>query len=119
MSSVKSMLELLFCEQLRTAKLWEGSARELRFARPEREWRFDFAWPAQLVAVEIEGGTWIAGAHSRGKGFEEDCDKYNEAQLRGWRIFRFTTDQVEDGRAVAFMRRVFARETGERNVASG
>ena len=55
--------------------------------KPEREyiftvmkpWRFDFAFPASKVAVEIEGGIWVGGAHTRGKHFESDCQKYNEA----------------------------------------
>jgi hypothetical protein len=33
--------------------------REHRFA-PPRRWRFDYAWPAHRLALEIEGGTWTA-----------------------------------------------------------
>lgn len=79
--------------------------RELRFALPERQWRFDFAWPDRMLAAEVEGGTWSGGAHTRGKHFESDAEKYNAAAIRGWRVLRFTTDMVEDGRAIADLER--------------
>ena len=61
--------------------------REHRFAAPRR-WRFDFAHTETLTAVEIEGGTWIGGRHTRGSGFVADAEKYNEAALMGWTVFR-------------------------------
>jgi very-short-patch-repair endonuclease len=74
--------------------LWESSifadpTPEFRF-HPKRRWRFDFAWPAEKIAVECEGGTWSGGRHTRGKGYEGDCEKYNEAVILGWRVLRFT-----------------------------
>jgi len=72
---------------------------EYRF-HPARRWRFDFAWPEKRVALEIEGGTWTHGAHVRGKRYEQDCEKYNAAALRGWRVFRATSNMVKDGRAL-------------------
>lgn len=78
--------------------------RELVFAKPRR-WRFDFAWPDLLVAVEVEGGIWIRGAHSRGRGYEANCEKYNEAALRGWKVLRVTPTMVDDGRALATIER--------------
>lgn len=77
---------------------------EYRFD-PARRWRFDFAWPDLLVAVEVEGGTWSEGRHSRGAGFEADCIKYAEAAIRGWMVIRATTEMVDDGRAVTLVGR--------------
>ena len=37
--------------------LLETVSDEHRFFKPRR-WRFDFAWPARMVAVEIDGGRW-------------------------------------------------------------
>lgn len=75
-------------------------AREILFA-PPRKWRFDFAWPAWKIGIEIEGGTSFGKSrHSRGRGFENDCRKYNEAALLGWRVLRFTTEMVESGEAI-------------------
>ena len=78
--------------------------REVRF-HATRRWRFDLCWPARRVAVEVEGGTWVAGRHSRGKGMRSDAEKYNEATLAGWRLLRVTSDMVKDGTAVAFLER--------------
>jgi hypothetical protein len=67
--------------------------KEYRF-HPERKWRFDFAHLESWTAIELEGGVWSHGAHSRGKGFTEDCEKYNAAQALGWRVYRYTTDMI-------------------------
>ena len=72
---------------------------------PTRKWRFDFAWVDQQIAVEVEGGSWVGGAHNRGQGFEKDCEKYAEAAIAGWRVLRVTTDMVEDGRAIQYIER--------------
>ena len=68
-------------------------------------WRFDMAWPRLMLAVEVEGGIWARGRHVRGKGFEADCEKYNEAALAGWRVLRVTGAMVQDGRALQYVER--------------
>lgn len=93
-----SALEATFALQLRARDLPEP-AREFRFALPRR-WRFDFAWPDRMLAVEIEGGIWSQGRHTRGAGFAADCEKYNLATLMGWRVLRFTGQMIEDWSAV-------------------
>ena len=72
---------------------------------PTRKWRFDLAWPALMLAVEIEGGSWIGGRHSRGGGFESDVVKYNEAALLGWTVLRVTPAMIDDGRALEWIER--------------
>jgi very-short-patch-repair endonuclease len=61
---------------------------EFKFC-PTRRWRFDYAWPAQHVAVELEGAPGH-GRHTSVKGFLADLAKYNAATANGWRILRFT-----------------------------
>ena len=65
-----------------------------------RKWRFDFAYPSKMIAVEVEGGVYNHGRHTRPKGFESDCQKYNEAAMDGWLVLRFTGNMVGDGTAV-------------------
>ena len=81
---------------------------EYRF-HPVRRWRFDLAWPALLLAVEVDGGTWVSGRHTRGAGYERDCEKLNAAVLLGWRVLRFTTGQVTSGQALTVLSRPFGR----------
>ena len=67
---------------------------EYRFA-PPRRWRFDFAWPELLIAVEVEGGVWSRGRHVRGRGYLGDLEKYNAAVVMGWRVLRYTPQTLE------------------------
>lgn len=62
---------------------------EYRF-HPKRRWRFDYAWPLQKLALEIEGGIWTEGRHTRGAGALADLEKYSEAAILGWRIIYCT-----------------------------
>ena len=74
-----------------------GLRQRLRAANLS-DWRFDFAWPDWMVALELEGGEWLGrrGRHT-GAGYAGDCSKYNAAQLLGWRVFRFTRSMLEAG----------------------
>jgi len=76
--------------------------RQYRF-HPARKWPFDFAWLDQMIAVEVEGGAWIRGRHTRGKGFLNDCEKYNSAVMLGWRLIRVPTDWVDTGYIVGVL----------------
>lgn len=69
-----------------------------------RGWRFDYAFPDIMVAIEIEGGVWTGGRHTRGCGFQDDLDKYNVAAAIGWRLFRFSTQDINEGKALAILR---------------
>ena len=83
-----SHLENMFMAILRANTLLHHFEREYRF-HPERKWRFDFANPHMKVAVEIEGGAFSGGRHTRGAGFVADCEKYNQATVLGWRVLRY------------------------------
>ena len=82
--------------------------REYAFATPRR-WRFDFAWPEAKVALEVEGGVWTQGRHTRGSGFLKDVEKYNEAVRRGWRVFRCTPATLESLDTVQLIADAIAR----------
>lgn len=89
---------------LRTVGLPEP-VREHRF-HPVRQWRFDLAFPERMVAVEVDGAVYAQGRHTRGKGFEDDCVKMNQAAVLGWRVFRYSTGQVKKGIPVADLKAV-------------
>lgn len=92
-------LENPFAQQMKLAGLPEPT-REHVFG-PPRKFRFDFCWPDKKVAVEIEGGIWTNGAHTRGKHYESDCEKYNLATSLGWAVYRFTEKHIKNGSALA------------------
>ena len=85
-------------------------AREVTFISGRR-FRADFlVGPGgSNVIVEVEGGTWVEGRHSRGKGFESDCEKQALAVIAGYRYLRVTSNQVEDGRAIDWIRQCLRR----------
>lgn len=63
--------------------------KELEF-HPTRKWRFDFAIESLKIAIEYEGIISEKSRHTTITGMSADCDKYNEAQRLGWKVFRFT-----------------------------
>lgn len=69
-----------------------------------RKWRVDFCIPDARIAIEIEGGTWNGGRHSRGAGMEADMEKYNYLALAGFRLLRFSTKMVQTGEAIDTLR---------------
>lgn len=77
----------------RTGEPWEA---EYRF-HPVRKWRFDRAFPAAKVAVEVDGGVWTGGRHVRPVGYQRDLEKLNAAVSLGWRVLRVTWKEVGDG----------------------
>ena len=119
MATSRSKGELLFAQQLTDSTygtadkpystLGMGEWKEEYVFLKPRRFRFDFAWPQHLIAVEIEGGTWTQGRHVTGAGFAKDCEKYNLATLNSWRVYRFTTQMVNDESAIKFMHKVFIK----------
>ena len=104
----KSDLEKQFAKHLSEYPNIPEPIQEHKF-HAVRRWRFDFAWPELGFAVEIEGGTWSGGRHTRGSGFAKDCEKYNTAVYDGWHVMRFTGGQVKNKTAVKMVRDWFDR----------
>jgi hypothetical protein len=85
-------------ERANVAKLFEDAGlptpvAEHRF-HPTRLWRFDYAWPKEKLALEVEGGIWVGGRHNSPTGFFKDLEKYNAAAVLGWRIIRLTPNSI-------------------------
>ncbi len=106
-----SHLEATFAAQWAMAGLPEPE-REFRFMTG-RAWRFDFAWPAVRVALEVEGNMFLGGRganrgmgggrHLRALGFQDDCVKYGAAAMLGWLVLRATGPLVNQGYALRWV----------------
>jgi len=68
--------------------------KEYRF-NPKRRWRADYYLPDINTICEVEGATWAQGRHTRGKGYGNDCEKYNSVSIMGFKLLRYTTDQIK------------------------
>lgn len=97
----KSKLEEILNFQMKALKI-SGFQREYKF-HPKRKWRFDFANPEKKIAIECEGGIYTNGRHVRGSGYENDCQKYNEASIMGWKLIRVTGSMVKKGTAIDYV----------------
>ncbi len=90
--------------------------RALRLPLPEREFRpwmdrrfrIDLAWPAAMIALEVDGGEYSHGRHGRGAGMQTDCEKQNRLALEGWAVFRVTGSQVRSGYAASLVGQVLS-----------
>lgn len=94
---VQSEGEVTLARDLRALKI--RFEQEYKF-HPERNWRADFLITGTKILIEVEGGIWSGGRHTRGKGFIADMEKYNAAAVMGFKVLRFDTQQVKSGLAI-------------------
>ena len=73
--------------------------QEFKFHQ-SRKWRADFHLKGRMILIEVEGGIWSGGRHTRGKGYIGDMQKYNAATMLGYQVIRFSTEQVKSGKAI-------------------
>jgi len=98
--------------EARFMRIWEAAVgppieRELLF-HPGRRWRADFAHLPSRTLIEIEGGIWLRGRHTRPQGFLADIEKYFEAAMAGWRVLRLSERELTFAtvaRIIAFLAR--------------
>lgn len=64
--------------------------KEVRFD-PDRQWRADYLHRPTMTLIELDGGVYNKGRHTRGAGFVEDCFKLNSAALHGYGVIRIAT----------------------------
>ena len=100
----KSTLELQFENIAKFFRVPEYVC-EHYFAKP-RKFRFDVAFVEQKLAIELDGGIYAQGRHSRGVGYEKDCEKFNLAVELGWAVLHYTGNQLrKDPNSI--MRQIF------------
>lgn len=103
----RTQYEDLLVSQIKALELPQP-VREYRFC-PPRRWRFDLAFVQQKLGIEVDGGAFSGGRHTRGQGFSNDLEKFNAATIHGWRVLRFTPDMVTSGAAVAVIKTMVER----------
>lgn len=89
--------ETVLATHLRACKI--SFEQEYKF-HPTRKWRADFLITGTKILIEVEGGIWSGGRHTRGKGYLGDMEKYNSAAMMGFTVLRFSTEQVKAGVAI-------------------
>ncbi|HCQ9872054.1 TPA: DUF559 domain-containing protein [Acinetobacter baumannii] len=89
--------EATLVQHLKTHKI--SFEQEYKF-HPTRKWRADFLITGTKILIEVEGGIWSGGRHTRGKGYLGDMEKYNSAAMMGFTVLRFSTEQVKAGVAI-------------------
>lgn len=89
--------EATLVQHLKTHKI--SFEQEYKF-HPTRKWRADFLITGTKILIEVEGGVWSGGRHTRGKGYIGDMEKYNSASMMGFTVLRFCTEQVMSGIAI-------------------
>jgi hypothetical protein len=66
-----------------------------------------------MIAVEVQGGIYVRGAHSRGTGLERDYEKYNSAHLMGWTVYQFSRKMIESGEALNIIEKALQASKNE------
>ena len=68
--------------------------------------RADFCWPSGRLIVEVQGGQWVRGRHTRGgKSFETECRKVAWYGVLGFVVLPVTPGMIEDGYAINCIRK--------------
>lgn len=75
---------------------------------PDRKFRWDWAVPSLMLAVEVDGLVWSGrgGGHQRPLGYVQDRTKDLEGILAGWLPVRLATSQVRDGTAFLYLEKI-------------
>lgn len=83
--------------------------KEVEFC-PGREWRADYVYIAddgRKYILELDGGVWTRGRHTRGGGFINDCFKLNAAVMLGYQPIRIATGMEN----IDYLRQIIAAIT--------
>lgn len=94
-------------DSLATLLRWEklpDPEREYLFS-PPRRFRADFAYPAYGLLIEVDGGGYIEGRHTRGAGFEKDAEKASLAAIAGFRVIHCTPKHIDSGECITWIKR--------------
>jgi very-short-patch-repair endonuclease len=78
--------------------------------RPQYTWHTSRKFSADFVVgnygnliVEVDGGLFINGGHTRGARREYDYERDAEAMMLGFRVLRVSPRQVKQGKAIQWI----------------
>lgn len=71
---------------------------EFRFC-PGRRFRADWYIPSLNVLIEYEGIFAAKSRHTSLAGYSADCEKYNLAQIMGFKVLRYTAHNYAQAQA--------------------
>lgn len=80
--AIRHILEVLWMLKI-------DHVQEYQF-HPARKWRFDVALVDKMIGIEYEGLMAAKSRHTTISGFSNDCTKYNQANVCGWKVLRYT-----------------------------
>lgn len=75
----------------------------------DRKFEIDLAFVEYRVGCEIQGGVFIKGAHGSPLAILRDMEKSNLLVLSGWKVLRYTPDEVSVGIALAGIKKLLLR----------
>jgi very-short-patch-repair endonuclease len=97
----ESKLERRFVQQLAEAGISDYTRNH--FPILGRDWELDFCWAPRLLYVEVDGM-----AHRTKGRFKADFTKRAELLLAGWRGLHVCGDDIRQGRAIEWTKRLLA-----------
>ena len=79
---------------------------EYRFDE-KRKWRIDYYFEGKVkLAVEIEGGIYSNGRHTRPSGFIADMEKYNALTTHGIYLFRVSYENLNKKETIETIKKI-------------
>lgn len=110
---VESKPEDLLAFQLKAVAEKPAFERQFRI-HPDRNFMADFFFPhirgmISAMVVEVDGGGFVNGRHSRGVGIEKDCEKSSLIAAMPARLMRVTPTQIKKGDAILWILRALKR----------
>ena len=73
-----------------------------------KHWRFDLHLVGYLTLIEIAGGPWSGGRKGKLATKAWSVDRYDHAEEMGYRYHRFEVNDINMGRATAWLRNLKA-----------
>lgn len=75
---------------------------------PDRDWRADYCWISHCFILEVEGGIWTGGRHTRPEGYFEDIEKYNTMAILGYRMVRIPAYDLNTRKTIDIILKIIA-----------